>query len=195
MPPGREQPESRTVLRLVYPGREETPGAPEAREPEASPAPASRPSVRTETKPPRRSPGPAPLSISMDEARVAAENRSAAAIAPGDARWVFAARVATALDGGRAAVLAPEKRERLIASARGLGLRPFDANLIVAIVQDTARTTGAPLGPAAAERLELVTPAARPRPQADRLAWLYPALASLTLGVALFAILLAWLNR
>ncbi|TVQ62581.1 MAG: hypothetical protein EA378_04435 [Phycisphaerales bacterium] len=173
MRPGREEP--------AEPARHAEPVA------EAPMVPASRARV-TRGKP--------PLTISLDEALVAAENRSAAAVTVGDARWVFAARVATALEGGRSAVLAPERRERLITTARHLGLRPFDANLIVAIVQDTARTTGAPLGPATAERLELVQPAdARsgkgPSPVG---AWIYPALASLTLAAALFVVLLAWLN-
>jgi len=179
MPIGRDHPDARPVLRLVHPGRE-------------ADAPAPR-----ETRAPHR-PGPKPgqtVSITIDEARIASENRAAAALTPADARWVFAARVATSLEGGRAAVLSPERRERLIAGARTLGLRPFDANLIVAIVQDTARTTGAPLGPAAAERLELVQPAIAPSDRAPAAAWLYPALTSLTLAVALLAILLAWLNN
>ncbi|MCA9294405.1 MAG: hypothetical protein KDA20_11390 [Phycisphaerales bacterium] len=50
-----------------------------------------------------------------------------------------ALRVADALEGGRAAILRPERRRELVANAQAMGLRPFDANLIIAIVQDGAR--------------------------------------------------------
>jgi len=55
---------------------------------------------------------------------------------PTDPRWVLAVRTADQLEG---AILRPEKRERLIRLARTMGLTPFDANLIIAIVQDQAR--------------------------------------------------------
>ena len=55
---------------------------------------------------------------------------------PGDPRWVLAARVADKLEG---TLLRPEHRERLIRLGRMLGLTPFDANLVIAIVQDQAR--------------------------------------------------------
>ena len=66
-------------------------------------------------------------------------NRAAAAMTHEDARLVMAARVAESLQGGRAAVLRPEKRMNLLRLATRLGIRPFDANLIIAIVQDSAR--------------------------------------------------------
>jgi hypothetical protein len=53
-----------------------------------------------------------------------------------DARWVLALRTAEQLQG---AILGPEKRERLLGLGRSLGLRDFDANLVIAIVQDQAR--------------------------------------------------------
>ncbi|MHC4976575.1 MAG: hypothetical protein ACYTF7_08210 [Planctomycetota bacterium] len=56
-----------------------------------------------------------------------------------DARVVFATRVASTLEGGRAAVLRPENRARLRRMAVKMGIRDFDASLIVAIVQDAAR--------------------------------------------------------
>jgi hypothetical protein len=58
---------------------------------------------------------------------------------PDDARAILATRVAASLEGGRAAILRPESRRRVVALATRLGLRPFDANLIIAIVQDGAR--------------------------------------------------------
>lgn len=70
---------------------------------------------------------------------VGAENRAASALETFDARWIMAVRVADALEGGKAAVLRPETRSRLVTSATRMGLRPFDANLVIAIVQDAAR--------------------------------------------------------
>ena len=74
-----------------------------------------------------------------DRAAVAAENRAAAgnpALDPADPRWVLAVRTAAALQGS---ALTPERRARVMRTARRIGLRPFDANLIIAIVQDHAR--------------------------------------------------------
>ncbi len=59
----------------------------------------------------------------------------------GDPRWVLAVRCAEALQG---AVLPPEKRQRLVDLGKRLGLSPFDANLVIAIVQDQARRGYAP---------------------------------------------------
>ena len=58
-----------------------------------------------------------------------------------DPRWVLAVRTAEALEGS---VLAPQKRERLVRLGKVLGLSPFDANLVIAIVQDQARRGYAP---------------------------------------------------
>lgn len=58
-----------------------------------------------------------------------------------DPRWVLAVRTAEVLDGP---VLAPQKRERLVRLGKVLGLSPFDANLVIAIVQDQARRGFAP---------------------------------------------------
>jgi len=55
---------------------------------------------------------------------------------PTDPRWVLALRTAEALDG---AVLPPERRDRLVRLGKLLGMTPFDANLVIAIVQDQAR--------------------------------------------------------
>lgn len=64
---------------------------------------------------------------------------------PSDARWQLAAETQRALQG---AVLAYEDRKRLLALAAKLGIRAFDANLIVALVQDRARR-GEPIESAA----------------------------------------------
>jgi hypothetical protein len=79
---------------------------------------------------------------------VTRENQAAAAnpaLDPTDPRWVLAVRAYAQLQG---ASLNPNRREKLIRSAGGMGVRPFDANLIIAIVQDHARR-GKDLGDAA----------------------------------------------
>ena len=73
-----------------------------------------------------------------------------------DARWVLATRVAESLEGHSAAILPPEKRERLLKVAEILGLRAFDANLIIAIVQDSVRCGLDPLSRSTADRLTMV---------------------------------------
>lgn len=64
-----------------------------------------------------------------------------------DARFRFASQVARHLEGGKAAILRPERRDHLIAGAVRDGILPFDANLVIALVQDATR------------RGDLVTPA------------------------------------
>ncbi len=71
---------------------------------------------------------------------VISENRSASSNArldPADPRWVLAARAYSQLQSG---ALSPERRERVMRTSRHLGIRPFDANLIIALVQDHARS-------------------------------------------------------
>jgi hypothetical protein len=58
------------------------------------------------------------------------------ALHPASPHLAFATSIARALEG---AILAPERREALIQEARSLGLREFDANLVIAVVQDRAR--------------------------------------------------------
>jgi hypothetical protein len=55
---------------------------------------------------------------------------------PTDARWKVAVETQRSLQG---TVLAFEDRRRVLKLANGLGIRAFDANLIVALVQDRAR--------------------------------------------------------
>ena len=56
-------------------------------------------------------------------------------------------------------LLRPENRRRVLETAKLLGLRAFDANLIIAIVQDAARTGDDPLGGEVQSRLQMVAPA------------------------------------
>ena len=79
--------------------------------------------------------------IATREARKAIirENQHAAqntSLDPTDPRWVMAAKTYASLQGS---TLSPDRRDRLVHMAKQLGLRPFDANLVIAIVQDHAR--------------------------------------------------------
>ena len=121
------------------------------------------------------------------EWEVSAENRAAASIETVDARWVLAVRAADALEGGRAAVLKPEVRARLLASAKTMGLRPFDANLILAVVQDAARQGRPPSDAATIGRLSLVAP-----PERSRKRWSAPSIVLLLALSAVWAAALVW---
>lgn len=106
-------------------------------------------------------------------AAIARENVSASGAELNDDRLLFASRVAKSLEGGRAACLPPEKRQKLVAAAIDEGMRPFDANLIIAIVQDGVRRGEAP----SAACLTMVAPK-----QSHRREWV---LAIVTLVLAL----------
>lgn len=83
-----------------------------------------------------------------------------------DPRWVLAVRAAEQLQG---ATLTPPARDRLVRMARAFGLTAFDANLIIAVVQDQARRGYAPaFCPTAGEpQLRMVPlPSRRPWPRA-----------------------------
>lgn len=67
------------------------------------------------------------------------ENRIAAhapEIDPRDPRWVLAMQTHARLQG---TALTPEHRDQLLKSGKKMGLRPFEANLVIALVQDRAR--------------------------------------------------------
>ncbi len=93
---------------------------------------------------------------------VTEENRAAARnleLDASDPRWVLAARTYTQLEG---TTLTFDRRQKLMRTAERLGVRPFDANVIVAIVQDHARR-GHRLHEAAGTIALLDTPAASKR--------------------------------
>lgn len=132
----------------------------------------------------RRSAAAARPQVADARARsIAAENRAASSLSATDARWVFATFVDREIEGGNAAILRPERRRKLLAEAGAIGLRPFDANLIIAIVQDARRTgePGARIG--MPERLALVRPPS-PRPATGGSAFL-AASATLLLAAAI----------
>lgn len=138
---------------------------------------------------------PLPPRASRNDPRiqVALENRAAAELTLDDARWALAARTADMLEGGRAAVLPPEKRQRLTRMATHLGLRPFDANLVIAIVQDGARCGEGALGSGVAARLQLVQP---PQPRTGAFGGPNGWLMLVTLGMAagMLLLLIGWIN-
>lgn len=164
------------------------PSAPRRTEVQTSQAayPARRPSVLGVAQPSLPTPGttPAGPEQTVDEIReaIAQANREASRIGLGprffdtleetrratpallsdDARWVFAVRVKREIQGGRAAIVAPDSRKRLLKLANRLGLRNFDANLVIAIVQDDARLYGTAIpvpSEAAKGPLSLIRPA------------------------------------
>lgn len=124
---------------------------------------------------------------------VEAENRSAAELTTDDARVIFATEVAHQLQGGLVALLTPERRHRLMHRAGGLGLRPFDANLIIAIVQDRARGGEFESDASADLRLGMIRPAGdAPRPGRTPV-WMM-ILSAVALAGAMFAALVLWLR-
>lgn len=118
------------------------------------------------------------------------ENRAAAGLSAVDARWVLAVRVTQSLEGGKAGVLSPEKRQRLIAFATGMGLRAFDANLIIAIVQDAARTGTGPLSPEVEGRLRMVAEANTTAKPASP--WLMIAMSGVA-GALIASVIIGWI--
>jgi hypothetical protein len=116
---------------------------------------------------------------------VAAANARAASLTSDDARWIFAQRVRQSLEGGRAAILPPDRRHELVASATREGMRPFDANLVIAIVQDDVRSSGTSNMPT----LSLV----RPPVPALGAAWTIGTFVAVgVLSLAMLATLIAW---
>ena len=89
--------------------------------------------------------------------QVATENRKSAMLDPEDARWTVAVATAMALQGGRAALITSEKRAEIAKLATRSGLRPFDASLVMGIVQDAARNGEPALSVGVQSRLKLVT--------------------------------------
>lgn len=123
------------------------------------------------------------------EDAVRRENRRAAfdpPMAADDPRWVLATRAWSQLEGS---VLTPDRRERVLATARRLGVQPFEANVIIAVVQDRARRRGA-----LAETLPtLALLGAAPEPPIAARTIALRGAALLLAGVALAALLALWI--
>jgi len=101
----------------------------------------------------------------------------------------FAALAAARIEGGRAAILRPEARRGLMRAATAAGLRPFDATLIIAMVQDRARR-GEPLAEAPAD--PRLTAVKLPTPQLP-VATLASAAVTLALAASIFTLAITWL--
>lgn len=197
---GDRRPETRGPLRLVRPGdtRADRSGEKPALRDIATPAEHGRQAdaPRRDANPPRETPVDEVRAARVRESQqnsraweVRAETAAAAAIPAHDARWVTAARASQAIEGGRAAVLRPEVRARLVTSAERMGLRPFDANLVLAIVQDAARQGHTIQDADTIDRLALV----RGREPTPRRRGVFVALC---LGLsAMWALLLIWWLR
>ncbi len=124
---------------------------------------------------------------------VTAANRESARLDDADSRAIFAVRVAESLEGGRAAILTPENRRRLVAAGARAGLRPFDANLVIAIVQDGARRGESVRHELTSSRLRLVGAGRREenrRPGPGAI-----ALAAAGIALAAVAALIAWVTK
>lgn len=132
-------------------------------------------------------------------AQVRRENHAAALrfdLDPNDPRLILAARAQAELQG---AALPADRRRRLLSLAHRLGLRPFDANLVIAIVQDQARC--GPQAGSLSDRLRIVpSPGGAADPAAageetDPAASQTPSRAAMALGVLLGGAVLWWLLR
>jgi hypothetical protein len=124
--------------------------------------------------------------------QVAFENGWAAMLQPLDARWVMALDVWNTIEGGRAAMIAPSKRRELIAAGVARGMREFDANLVIAIVQDAARRGEMPpidpAGSVISASLAMLKPARKPLSRR-----LVALAGTVLLALSFFAIRVAWL--
>lgn len=117
---------------------------------------------------------------------ISEENLSAACVHLGtvDPRWHLARLAYDTLKKGP---ISPEQRQGLVTKAGTLGLRPFDASLIIAIAQDHART-GRSLAEAA-PTLRLVQPVSLDnRTRMPRPAWLIAIGSCLLLAVFLLVL-------
>lgn len=131
-------------------------------------------------------PATSPRDLRSAGAEVARENHSAgrnAALDPGDPRWKLAVAAYSKLTG---TTLTPERRAQVMKTARVLGVRPFEANVIIAIIQDHART-GRSL-PEAAGTIGLIN-----KPSGATGAGLWRWAAALTAAAILNALLIWWL--
>lgn len=129
----------------------------------------------------------------QERARLAVikENRIAAHVPgldPGDPRWILAMQTQARLQG---AMLTPERRDQLMRSATKLGLRPFEANLVIAIVQDRARA-GQRVDEAA-PTIAMLRPSTSPKMQAASSSILHYWVAALLAAGAIAYTIIRWL--
>lgn len=129
-------------------------------------------------------------------ADVTQENLSAASFAGGvgntDPRWLLAVKTSSLIEGGKAGLLTPARRREVLNLAGQLRLRPFDANLVIAIVQDAARAGEGALSAGVRSRLTLVGGVEGLRTDSDQSVSLRRRLPGLLLGALVLAGLLAY---
>ncbi len=118
------------------------------------------------------------------EMLLARESAREPAFDPTDARWKLAIAAQRALEG---AVLAYDERRRLLDLATRIGIRPFDANLILAIVQDRARR-GETLE-SAAPTLAIIPSPAHSSPANHTWIWV----TGITVAMVADGVLIAWI--
>ena len=118
----------------------------------------------------------------MLRAREATQGRG---LDPMDPRWALACAARDSLQGS---VLTYENRRKLMRLAQRVGIRAFDANLIVAIVQDRARR-GEPIESAVDAIGVVPRPAARAG--AFVTAWIWAA--AILIAVLVDVVLIGWL--
>jgi hypothetical protein len=106
-----------------------------------------------------------------------------------DARWILARHAAGQLQGDRAAILPPARRRDLVDLGTRLGLRPFDCNLVLAIVQDAAREGHGLVGVESQSRLSMIRPAIKPWPWTGVM-----IAAACSLALWMMAIAINWLR-
>ena len=116
---------------------------------------------------------------------------TASSLSEGDVRVLLAMRVSESLEGGRAAILRPDKRARLRKLATSLGLGDFDTSLVIAIVQDAARRGETIRSERAQGALRLVRPPAKQR--SGEL--LLRIAVALLLATAVVLVLMRWVLR
>ena len=109
------------------------------------------------------------------------------AIDPADPRWMLACATRDALQGS---VLTYENRRKVMLLAQRVGIRPFDANLIVAIVQDRARR-GETIESAADAISVVPAPEAPAPPRRSVAAWTWAA--AILVAILVDTVLIGWL--
>ncbi len=115
------------------------------------------------------------------------------AVSADDPRWVLATKTRQELQGP---AINPDKRAKLLSLATKLGIRAFDANLVIAIVQDEARRGELPLSvtapaPKLLDRLTIIPPVKK---QPHNQSWIWMAITVVT-TIALAAIIFLALVR
>jgi hypothetical protein len=125
---------------------------------------------------------------------VVKENRLSATsgLDPTDPRWILAMQARTRLQGS---TLTPERREQLLKTGHKLGLRSFESSLVIAIVQDQARSGNSLQLSQTHFRLMSDSPTsteqvAAPRPTIKWPRW-FAAIAG---GLAVAAVLMRWIT-